>query len=164
MVEPNSRNSKQKLTLPVTHINPGLTSVKCTKYLEITLDKQLSFNAHLDMSTKNLSRVVGILCKLQSFLNKTTFFDLFYTLFRSRIQYGLLALSATYNSYYSKISILQHKAVKIVCGGKWNGKVTPFYANLNILKLSDLVQLHKAISVFNFKSNKLPSTFKNWKF
>ena len=39
----------------------------------------------------------------------------------------------------------------------------PFYANLiNIRKLSDLVQLHKATFVFNFKFNKLPSTFKNY--
>ena len=34
--------------------------------------------------------------------------------------------------------------------------------NLNILKLTDLVQLHKATFVFNFKSNKPRSTFKNY--
>ena len=68
----------------------------------------------------------------------------------------------TCKSYYNKISVLQNKAVKIVGGGKWNDKATPFYVNLNILELSDLVQLHKAFFVFNFKSNKLPSTFKNY--
>ena len=40
---------------------------------------------------------------------------------------------------FNKISILQNKAVKIVGGGKCNDKATLFYANLNILKLSDLV-------------------------
>ena len=57
--------------------------------------------------------------------------------------------------------MMMMKAVKIVGGGKWNNKSTPFYANLNNLKLSDLVQLHKATFAFNFKSKKLPSTFKN---
>ena len=47
-------------------------------------------------------------------------------------------------------------------GGKWNDKATPFYANLNSLALSDLIQLHKVPFVFNFKSNKLSSTFKNY--
>ena len=57
VVEPNSRNNKQKLTLPITNIIPGLTTVKCTKYLGIILDNQLSFNAHIDMLTKKLSFV-----------------------------------------------------------------------------------------------------------
>ena len=47
-------------------------------------------------------------------------------------------------------------------GGKWNDKATPLYANLSILKQSDLVQLHKPTFIFNFKSNKLPSTFKKY--
>ena len=161
-VEPNSHNNKQKLTLPITRIIPGLNTTECTKYLEIILNNQLSFNAHIDMLTKKLSRAAGILCKLQSFLNKTTLLNLYYGLFHSNIEYGLLAWSATYKSYYNKISILQNKAVKIVGGGKWNDKATPFYANLNILKLFDLVQLYKAIFGFNFKSNKLPNTFKNY--
>ena len=161
MVEPNSHNNKQKLTLPITHIIPGLTTVKCTKYYDYTCH-QLSFNAHIDMLTKKLSRAVGILCKLQSFLIKTTLLSLYYALFYPHIQHGLLAWSATYKFYYNKISILQNKAVKIVGSGEWNDKATLFYANLNILKFSDLVQLHKAIFVFIFKSNKLPNTFKNY--
>ena len=117
VVEPNSRNNKQKLTLPITHIIPGLTTVKCTKYLGIILDHQLSFNAHIDTLSKKLSRAVGILCKLQLFLNKTTLLNLYYALFHSHIQYGLLAWSGTDKSYYNKISILQNKAVKIMGGG-----------------------------------------------
>ena len=103
VVEPNSRNSEQKLTLSVTHITQGLTTVKCTKYLGIILDDQLSFNAHIDMLTKKLSRAVGSLCKLQSFLNKTRLLDLYYALFHSRIQYGLITRSATCKSYYNKV-------------------------------------------------------------
>ena len=122
----------------------------------------MSFNAHIDTLSKKLSRAVGILCKLQLFLNKTTLLNLYYALFHSHIQYGLLAWSGTDKSYYNKISILQNKAVKIMGGGLWNDKTTLFYGNLNILKLSNLVQLHKAIFVFNFKSNKLSNTFKNY--
>ena len=70
------------------------------------------------MLTKKLSRAVGILCKLQPFLNKTILLNLYYALFHFHIQYGLLAWSASYKSYYNKISILQNKAIKIVGGGK----------------------------------------------
>ena len=91
VVEPNGCNSKQKLTLPVTHITQGLTTAKCGKYLGIILDNQLSFSAHIDMLTKKLSRAVGLLCKLQSFLNKTTLLHLYYALLHSHIPHGLLA-------------------------------------------------------------------------
>ena len=55
VVKRNSRNNKQKLTLPITHITPGLTIVKCTKDVGILLDNQLSFNTHIGMLTKKLS-------------------------------------------------------------------------------------------------------------
>ena len=87
VVEPNSRSSKQKLTLPVTHITLGLTTVKCTEYLGIILDNQLlSFNALIDMLHNKLPRAVDILCKLLSFLNKTTLFYLYNALFHSDTQ------------------------------------------------------------------------------
>ena len=82
--------------------------------------------------------------------------------FHSHIQYGLLAWSATFKSYYNEISILQNKAVEILGGGKRSDKATPFYVSLNIPKFSNLVHLHKETFVFNFKSSKLPSTFKNY--
>ena len=119
-VEPNSRNSKQKLTFLVTqsYYSRGLTTFKSTKYLGITLDNQFSLNTPLDMLTKKLSRAFGILCKLKSFLNKTTLINVYYALFHSHIQYGLLAWSDTYKSYYNKTSILQNKALNVIGGEK----------------------------------------------
>ena len=61
---------------------------------------------------------------------------------------SILAWSATYKSYYNKIAILQNKAVKIIGGGKWNDRTTPFCAKLNILKLNDLIHLEKACFLF----------------
>ena len=70
--------------------------------------------------------------------------SLYHGIFHSHLQYGILAWSATYKSYYNKIAILQNKAVKIIRGGKWNGasislnlmissilKKHAFYLNIN---------------------------------
>ena len=85
VVELNSRYSKQKLILPVTHITSVRTTLKCTKYLGIILDNQLSFNAHIDILTKKSSRAIGILCKFQLFLNETTLLNLYYIMFHCQI-------------------------------------------------------------------------------
>ena len=73
----------------------------------------------------------------------------------------LLAWTATYKSYYDKITVLQNKAVKIISGGKWNDRATPFYAKLNILKFDDLIHFEKACFLFKHKSHKLPCVFNN---
>ena len=85
------------------------------------------------MLTKKLFRAVGVLSKVKLFLNKSSLFSSYHGIFHSYLQYEILAWSATYKSYYNKTTILQNKAVKIIVGGKWNDRATPFYAKLNIL-------------------------------
>ena len=114
------------------------------------------------MLTKKLSRAVGVLSKVKLFLNKSSLLSLYYGIFHSHLQYGILAWSATYKSYYNKIAIPQNKAVKIIGGGKWNDRATPFYAKLNILKLNDLIHFEKACFLFKHKFHKLPCVFNNY--
>ena len=114
------------------------------------------------MLTKKLSRAVGVLSKVKLFLNKSSLLSLYYGIFHSHLQYGILAWSATYKSYYNKITILQNKAVKIIGGGKWNDRATSFNAKLNILKLNDLIHFEKACFLFKHKFHKLPCVFNNY--
>ena len=44
------------------------------------------------------------------------------------------------SSYLNKLALLQNKAFKLVAGGKYQDHVTPFYSQLNTLKLSNLVK------------------------
>ena len=88
--------------------------------------------------------------------------SLYYGIFHSHLQYGILVWSATYKSYYNKIAILQNKAVKIIGGGKWNDRATPFYAKLNKIKLDDLINFEKACFLFKHNFHKLPCEFNNY--
>ena len=108
------------------HVLPSLSTVTAAKYLGVVLDDGLSFKTHINMLTKKLSRAVGVLSKVKLFLNRSSLLSLYYGIFHSHLQYGILAWSATYKSYYNKIAILQIKAVKIIGGGKWNDRATPF--------------------------------------
>jgi len=76
--------------------------------------------------------------------------------------FGLNAWSSTYKTYLKTLSTLQNKAVKIVGGGKYFDRATPFYANLKILKLEELVLFEKAVFVFKSKTNSLPTQLDNY--
>ena len=142
---------------------PSLSTVTAAKYLGVVLDDRLSFKTHINILINKLSRAVRVLSKVKLFFNNSSLLSLYYGIFHSHLQYyGILACSATYKSYYYKLAILQNKAVKIIGGGKWNDRATPFYAKLKILKLNDLIHFEKAFFLFKHKFHKLPCVFNNY--
>ena len=88
--------------------------------------------------------------------------SLYYAIFHSHLQYGLITWISTFKTYLKKLSIIQNKAVKIVGGGNYCDRATPFYSKLRILKLVDMVFLEKALFMFKFKMKMLPDQFSNY--
>ena len=76
--------------------------------------------------------------------------------------YGLVAWGSTFPSYIEKLNILQNKAVKLIGGGNYLDRATPYYSKLNILKLPDLYKLEIAKFVHRFMHNTLPQSFSNF--
>ena len=94
---------------------------KNAKYLGVTFDESLSFNCHIkNLIIKRLSQSVGILAKVKPFLNTKALLNLYYAIFHSHLQYGLITWSSTFKTYLKKLSTLQNKAFKIVDGGKFS--------------------------------------------
>ena len=56
---------------------------------------------------------------------------------------------SAYPSYLIKISTLQDKVVKLVGGGAFQDKATPFYYNLNIPKLTDWYKIEISKLMYN---------------
>ena len=125
----------------------------------VAKSRNLNFDCHIQNLEKKLSRSVGILAKVKPFLNSKTLLQLYYAIFHSHLKYGILAWSSTYKTFFKKLSILQNKSVKIIGGGSYYDRATPFYAKLDILKLADLVKFEKALFVFKFKMKTLPAQY-----
>ena len=107
------------------------------KYLGVTLDSKLTFDSHIKVLETNLSKAVGIIFKLKFVLPKDVLIKLYYALFHQHLLYGLVIWGSTYPTYSMKISTLQNKVVKLVGGGVFQDRATPFYYKLNIPKLTD---------------------------
>ena len=90
-------------------------------------------------------------------------FSLYNAIFHSRLQYEILAWSATYKSYHNKTASLQKKkTVKIIGGRKWNDRATHFYAKLNIIELDEQIYFQKSFFLFKYKSHNLACIFNNY--
>ena len=87
--------------------------------------------------------------------------QLYYSFFHSHLQYGILLWGSTSKTYLSKIIVLQNKAIKVIGGGKWRDRATPFYKKLKILKIVDVYKLETAIFMYKYSTNKLPAGMNN---
>jgi len=122
----------------------------------------LTFSSHIKQLEIKLAKSVGILRKGKPFLSANSLQQLYYVIFQSHLQYGLIVWGNTFKTYLNTLCTLQNKAVKIIAGGKWRESATPYYAKLNILKLRDLYRLELTIFKFKFKSKQLPCSFINY--
>ena len=100
------------------------------KYLGVTLDSMLTFESHIKILETNLSKAVGIICKLKFVLPKDALIKLYYALFHPHLLYSLVIWGSTYPNYLMRISTLQNKVVKLVGSDAFQYRATHFSTNL----------------------------------
>ena len=132
------------------------------KYLGIILDNQLLFKQHIKMLESKLSRYVGILFKLKSFLPKYILSKIYYAFIHSYLNYGLIIWGATPASNLSKLCRIQNKALRVITGTGWREHAPPLYATQKILQLSKLITYSVAKFMHKFTNKKLPATFNHF--
>ena len=68
----------------------GVTkSTQSFKYLRVVIDNKLNFKKHIEKLELKVSRSVGILSKLKSYLPESAFFKLFYSLVHLHLSFGM---------------------------------------------------------------------------
>ena len=134
------------------------------KYLGVTRDSKLTFDSLIKILETNLSKAVGMICKLKFLLPKDALIKLYYALFHQHLLYGLGIWGSTYPTYLMKISTLQNKVVKLVGGGAFQDRATPFYYKLNIPKLTDLYKIEISKLMYNIvhRPRHLPNNFSKY--
>ena len=134
----------------------------CVKYLGILIDSNLNFRFHLEEIENKLSNSRVILYKLKPILPQNALFKLYYSMVHSHLLYGLVVWGSTFPSYLKELNSIQNKAVKLIGGGNYLDRATPYYSKLNILKLPDLYKLETAKFVYRFMHNTLPLSFSDF--
>ena len=84
-----THNNSDETDINIRIRDEQLSRVTSTKFLGVTIDDRLSHGGHLSALYKQLSRVRGILYKLSSFLPPHVIKMLYYSLFHSRMVYGI---------------------------------------------------------------------------
>ena len=142
------------------------------KYLGVLMDQHLTWSYQISSVAKKISRGIGILARLRTFLDPKLLISIYYCLVYSHLSYGIHAWGSAAATDLNKIEILQKKAVRILTGSQYfqiYGEVAgplpasePLFKRLEILKLNDIFKLNIANFVYATLSNESPPIFSDW--
>ena len=139
--------------------NKTIDRVDNFNFLGITLDQHITWKQHTDKIGLKLSRVIGLLRRLQHILPPYILITIYHSLIHSHLNYGLLL----WGCCNGRIANLQKKAIRVVAYRPYIAHTSPIFKELNIMKLSDIytTQLHKLL--YRYENNILPDYFSLFK-
>ena len=76
------------------------------------LDNKLSWKAHINKICKKISKVCGMIYKLQHYVPLSTLKIVYFSLFHSHIQYSFLNWGRVSKSILYELKILQNKIIR----------------------------------------------------
>lgn len=117
------------------------------KFLGVTLDQQLSWNAHLESLETKLARVVFLLSRLLHCVPINYVRSAYFAFFQSIMSYGIVFWGHTPKA--NKILMLQKKIVRILTKSDWQAHCRPLFVELSILTVTNLYIFNLLIYTYN---------------
>ena len=135
-----------------------VTKAKHVKFLGLLLDENLSWKHHLSELSKKLARTCGIFFKARH-LPTNVLVSLYYSLFASSLQYGIVVWGLTYDTYIKPIFILKKKVERAITFNNFSAPSAPIFLTLRLLKLQDLFEMKLLTFVYEAFNKFSPSCF-----
>ena len=131
------------------------------KFLGVTIDSGLKFNAHIDEISTKISKAIGILFRLSNYLTSTTLRNLYFAFIHSYLEYCNIVWGRTFDCYLLPLFRLQKRSIRTMCKVAYRHHTQPLFLANKILKLQDIHNYHLACYLFRnfsaFQSN--PSSY-----
>ena len=136
----------------------NIECVNSFNFLGIMLDQGLSWNNHVDLVKKKVSKVIGILYRLKNIFPSEVLKTLYSSLIASYLNYGLLL----WGKQSHKVEILQKKAIRLITGSNYIAHTNPLFGQLKLLKIRDMFKLRLLKLYYKLCHNLLPSYFNRY--
>ena len=140
-----------KLLRPTNHV----------KYLGTYIDSHLNWNYNTNILAAKLSRSLGMLSKIRHYVNPETLRSIYFAIFSSHLSYGSIIWAQNANNNVKRILRLQNKALRIINFANYRDHASPLFNNLNVLKITDHVELQNMLLVYDSLNNRLPLVLNN---
>ena len=153
-------NHDKSLILPVSNNNVDLTSTNlllCNqqlqlsthpKFLGVTLDANLNCGIHIKNICSKISKSIGIIFKLQSYLPVKSLINLYYTLVYPHLTYCTTIWGNTTTNHLNPLVTLQKRAIRIINKKPFLYHTNSLFFNNQILKIQDVYKFKVAVRLY----------------
>ena len=152
-------HSNIELPQPIKIDDLSLLKKDFTKFLGITIDKNLTWDQHIQNISSQIAKGIGILCKTKDIILNSALLTLYNTLILPYITYCNIIWGNCSISKINQIYRLQKKAVRICTNSSYLAHTNPLFHQLKILKVHDINILQTSIFMFKYTKNVLPPIF-----
>ena len=144
---------------PVFINNNIISNVTTIKYLGIHLDCNLTFNYHINHIAGKISKSIGMMDKISSFVPRNIMLSLYFSLINPYLTYCIEAWYNCAASSRNKLFVLQKRCIRCIMCADFHTNTELFFNQLNILKLSELhkfslcIYIYKTLYIDNFDNS-----------
>ena len=121
-----------------------------TKYLELIIDHQLTWNKHNTELNKKVVKYTGIFSKLRDLLPKACRMTLYNSFVFSRLNYGVEVYAKTNMKFLSRLKTSQNKVLRILQFKHRKSLVDDLYVTSGVLKLADMQKYNLLTIMYKF--------------
>ena len=153
------RRQKQINKLNISINGTDIERVESFNFLGLHIHESLSWRTHTDIVRNKISKVVGILYRLNNIFPKYILQTLYNSLIMSYINYGLLLWGVESH----RIEPLQKKAIRLITNSNYSAHTTPLFIELGLLKVQDMFKLKLLKFYYKLSYDLLPSYFQTYR-
>ena len=140
----------------ITEKDPEETS---SRLLGVLIDEKLNFKDHFKYLHGKIARAVFSLRIMKHILDKRHLKLLYNSYLKSSLEYGCILFTTATKTTIKPISILQKKAIRLICNVGYREHTAILFKNEKILRFEDIISYNICRFMFDYKSNNLPKIF-----
>ena len=154
-----SGNRSKSFNFNVTMGNNTLERVSSAKYLGIQFDENLNWKNHVSYLCKKISNCSNIMYKLRHFVPLASCISVYYSLFYSKVSYGIVCWGSASNDVVNPVRVLQNRIIRTMLFKPIDTRIKSLFHELQLLNVKDLFQYEISKHVHKSLSKSLPCTF-----
>ena len=125
----------------------------------ISIDKNLTWKAHVDYISSKISKVCGSLAKLRHSVSTTLLIEIYHALIHSYVRYGILTWGNASCNILHSLQIILNRAIRIMTFAPFGRvDVSSIFKELGLLNVQNTFLLEKCKHLYKHKYDLLPVT------
>jgi len=158
LFEPKGSRVDDDTRLNLTIGTETIARKSSVKFLGIYLDQHLQWTEHFKQLNSKLSKANYIIRSVKNILNSTCLKMLYYSLFYSHLNYGIIVWGTSMpQGSLNKLFKSQKKVIRSISNAVYNAHTDPLFKEHKILKLQDAIDCEILKCMFLVSKSLTPS-------